>query len=211
MATSIRNAPERLVAAAALVGGALVAAGAFLPWLSLFAGLHPLRGVIGLNGRLLAAGGGVCLVAAVRTGRFEGVTASKGFVDFWSPRDVSHAVTCCRLTPVRKQSILQGRRLVAPAQPPPWGNLAGTPCASRDSNAGPSAPEARSNGARRPVTRKAETGSRKGWRALRSGLEQRRRRAPSCRTSSTTPPVAVCARRDSNPRPSAPEADALSS
>ncbi len=66
MATSIRNAPERLVAAAALVGGALVAAGAFLPWLSLFAGLHPLRGVIGLNGRLLAAGGGVCLVAGVR-------------------------------------------------------------------------------------------------------------------------------------------------
>src|SRR5881296_3792973 len=65
MATSIRNAPERLVAAAALVGGALVAAGAFLPWLSLFAGLHPLRGVIGLNGRLLVAGGGVCLVAGV--------------------------------------------------------------------------------------------------------------------------------------------------
>src|SRR5207249_12178032 len=66
MATSIRNAPERLVPAAALVGGALVAAGAFLPWLSLFAGLHPLRGVIGLNGRLLAAGGGVCLVAGGR-------------------------------------------------------------------------------------------------------------------------------------------------
>jgi hypothetical protein len=57
---------ERLVASAAVVGGALIAIGAFLPWLSLFAGLHPLRGVIGLNGRLLAAGGVVCLVAGVR-------------------------------------------------------------------------------------------------------------------------------------------------
>ena len=57
---------ERLVASAAVVGGALIATGAFLPWLSLFAGLHPLRGVIGLNGRLLAAAGAVCLVAGVR-------------------------------------------------------------------------------------------------------------------------------------------------
>jgi hypothetical protein len=57
---------ERLAASAAVVGGALIAIGAFLPWLSLFAGLHPLRGVIGLNGRLLAAGGVVCLVAGVR-------------------------------------------------------------------------------------------------------------------------------------------------
>ncbi|PYO43356.1 MAG: hypothetical protein DMD33_08150 [Gemmatimonadetes bacterium] len=57
---------ERLVASAAVVGGALIAIGAFLPWLSLFAGLHPLRGIIGLNGRLLAAGGVVCLVAGLR-------------------------------------------------------------------------------------------------------------------------------------------------
>jgi len=60
---------ERLVASAAVVGGALVAIGAFLPWLSLFAGLHPLRGVIGLNGRLLAAGGAVCLAAGARCWR----------------------------------------------------------------------------------------------------------------------------------------------
>jgi len=66
MASSVPNFQERLVAAAAAVGGALIAIGAFLPWLSLFAGLDPLRGVIGLNGRLLAAGGGVCLVAGVR-------------------------------------------------------------------------------------------------------------------------------------------------
>lgn len=57
---------ERLVASTAVVGGALIAIGAFLPWLSLFAGLDPLRGLIGLNGRLLAAGGVVCLVAGVR-------------------------------------------------------------------------------------------------------------------------------------------------
>jgi hypothetical protein len=44
-----------------MVGGGLLVAGAFLPWLSLYAGLHPLRGVIGLNGRLIAAGGVVCL------------------------------------------------------------------------------------------------------------------------------------------------------
>ena len=43
-----------------------MAIGAFLPWLTLYAGLHPLRGVIGLNGRVFAAGGAVCLVAGVR-------------------------------------------------------------------------------------------------------------------------------------------------
>lgn len=57
---------ERLVASVAIVGGALVAIGSFLPWLSLFAGLHPLRGVIGLNGRVLAAGGALCVVAGIQ-------------------------------------------------------------------------------------------------------------------------------------------------
>src|SRR5438128_11273482 len=57
---------ERYVASAAVAGGALLAIGAFLPWLTLYAGLHPLRGVIGLNGRVLAAGGAVCLVPCVR-------------------------------------------------------------------------------------------------------------------------------------------------
>jgi hypothetical protein len=56
---------ERLVASAAIAGGVLMAAGAFLPWLSLYAGLYPLRGVIGLNGRIVAAGGAVCLAAGV--------------------------------------------------------------------------------------------------------------------------------------------------
>ena len=53
----------RLVAMTVVAGGALLIAGAFLPWLSLFAGLHPLRGVIGLNGRLIVVGGVVCLVS----------------------------------------------------------------------------------------------------------------------------------------------------
>src|SRR5207244_10958570 len=57
---------ERRFALAAVAGGGLMAIGAFLPWLTLYAGLHPLRGVIGLNGRFLAAGGAVCLVAGVR-------------------------------------------------------------------------------------------------------------------------------------------------
>jgi hypothetical protein len=65
MAGSQPHVRERLVALAAVACGVLIATGAFLPWLSLFAGLHPLRGVIGLNGRLLAAGGVVCLVAGV--------------------------------------------------------------------------------------------------------------------------------------------------
>ena len=66
MAGSARPIRERLVASAAVASGVLVAGGAFLPWLSLFAGLHPMRGVLGLNGRLLAAGGVLCLVAGVR-------------------------------------------------------------------------------------------------------------------------------------------------
>src|SRR5436190_11554199 len=60
---------ERRFALAAVAGGGLMAIGSFLPWLTLFAGLHPLRGVIGLNGRVLATGGAVCLVAGVRCWR----------------------------------------------------------------------------------------------------------------------------------------------
>jgi hypothetical protein len=60
------HARERLVAAAAVASGMLIALGAFLPWLSLFAGLHPMRGVIGLNGRVLAAGRALCVVAGIQ-------------------------------------------------------------------------------------------------------------------------------------------------
>jgi hypothetical protein len=62
----VPTAHERRVASAAVAGGVLMAIGAFLPWLTLYAGLHPLRGVIGWNGRILAAGGAVCFVAGVR-------------------------------------------------------------------------------------------------------------------------------------------------
>lgn len=64
-ASSSLHRRERLVAPIAVASGLLVVGGAFLPWLSLFAGLHPMRGVIGLNGRLLAAGGILCLLAGV--------------------------------------------------------------------------------------------------------------------------------------------------
>jgi hypothetical protein len=56
---------SRLAAVAAVAGGALLLLGAFLPWLTFYMGLHPLRGVIGLNGRLLAAGGALCLTLGV--------------------------------------------------------------------------------------------------------------------------------------------------
>ncbi len=39
--------------------------GAFLPWLTFYAGLYPIRGVLGLWGRLLAIGGGLCALAGV--------------------------------------------------------------------------------------------------------------------------------------------------
>jgi hypothetical protein len=51
-------------AAAVVLGGALVATGALLPWLTLFAGLQHYSGLIGLYGWLVLAGG----VASVATG-----------------------------------------------------------------------------------------------------------------------------------------------
>ena len=60
-----RSAADVWGAGAALVGGTVLAIGTLLPWLSLFAGLQPYRGVIGLNGRLLlAAGIGAMLAGA---------------------------------------------------------------------------------------------------------------------------------------------------
>ncbi len=56
----------RFLALAAVLGGLLVAGGAFLPWLSFYAGLYPLRGVTGLWGRLLALGGAACVLAGGR-------------------------------------------------------------------------------------------------------------------------------------------------
>jgi len=57
---------ERTAAAAlAGAGGALVMLGAWLPWLTLFAGLQRYGGLIGLHGRILFAGGALATAAAV--------------------------------------------------------------------------------------------------------------------------------------------------
>ena len=61
-----RSLPREL----GLLGGLGVSIGACLPWMSLYAGLVPLRGVIGLNGRLLLAAGvlGVALGVVLGNG-----------------------------------------------------------------------------------------------------------------------------------------------
>jgi hypothetical protein len=61
--TSPAAAWRRPATLAALVGAALVMAGAALPWLTLFAGLQRMAGLSGRNGQLLFAGG--ALVAAL--------------------------------------------------------------------------------------------------------------------------------------------------
>ena len=49
----------------AIVGGGAIAVGAWLPWMSYFAGLYPLRGIIGVNGRLLLGAAVVGVVAGI--------------------------------------------------------------------------------------------------------------------------------------------------
>jgi hypothetical protein len=53
--------------AAALAGGALVMLGAWLPWLTLFAGLQRYSGLIGLHGRILFVGGCLAALASLPT------------------------------------------------------------------------------------------------------------------------------------------------
>jgi len=53
---------RRLTAATSFAAGAAVIAGAALPWLTVFAGLHSYSGLAGLNGRVLAAGGAAAMV-----------------------------------------------------------------------------------------------------------------------------------------------------
>ena len=58
--------------AAAFFGGSLVMLGAWLPWLTLFAGLQRYGGLIGIYGRVLFAGGALVIIttiAALRTHR----------------------------------------------------------------------------------------------------------------------------------------------
>jgi hypothetical protein len=51
--------------AAALFGGSLVMLGAWLPWLTLFAGLQRYGGLIGIYGRVLFVGGALVVVATM--------------------------------------------------------------------------------------------------------------------------------------------------
>src|SRR5215471_7579437 len=60
-----RSLGRPTIASLAIGGGAIVILGAWLSWFSLFAGLQPYRGVDVLNGRLLAAGGGLSVLAGV--------------------------------------------------------------------------------------------------------------------------------------------------
>ena len=66
----LRRRPPTPALLAAL-GGCLVALGACLPWMSLFAGLVPLRGVIGLNGRVLLASGIAAIALATNLARVD--------------------------------------------------------------------------------------------------------------------------------------------
>jgi hypothetical protein len=49
----------------AVAGGVIIAVGAVLPWMSLFAGLHPYSGIAGLYGRLVLAGGALSAIGGV--------------------------------------------------------------------------------------------------------------------------------------------------
>lgn len=66
------RARARSLALATVLGGLLIAGGSFLPWLTFYAGLYPMRGVMGLWGRLMAVGGGLCVVAGVGAWRRSG-------------------------------------------------------------------------------------------------------------------------------------------
>jgi len=59
------TARQQLGAAAAIAGGVLIVAGSLLPWITLFAGLHTYRGIVGLNGQLLLAGGVLSILAGL--------------------------------------------------------------------------------------------------------------------------------------------------
>ena len=58
-------ARDRRAAAFAVAGGVIIAVGAVLPWMSLFAGVHSYRGIAGLYGRLAFAGGVLAIIGGV--------------------------------------------------------------------------------------------------------------------------------------------------
>jgi hypothetical protein len=56
---------QSCIAGGAVVGGVIIVAGTWLSWFSLFAGLQPYRGIDVLNGRLLACGGLLSILAGI--------------------------------------------------------------------------------------------------------------------------------------------------
>jgi hypothetical protein len=62
---SAMSSRDQRAALVALSGGVLVAVGAQLPWISLFAGLHKYPGIHGLYGRLAFAGGVVAALGGL--------------------------------------------------------------------------------------------------------------------------------------------------
>jgi hypothetical protein len=57
MARAVSATTSRLSAMMQVAGGVLVVIGAWLPWLTMFAGLQTIRGTVGWNGRALLIGG----------------------------------------------------------------------------------------------------------------------------------------------------------
>lgn len=60
-----RRVPVRAASLAGVAGGAALAVGAALPWMSFYAGLWPLRGTRGVHGRVLFACGILLVVAGI--------------------------------------------------------------------------------------------------------------------------------------------------
>jgi len=56
---------EGLLSTAAILGGSFVIAGAVSPWITVFAGLHPYPGTLGLNGQLILGGGVLSVLAGL--------------------------------------------------------------------------------------------------------------------------------------------------
>lgn len=61
----IRWLARAFVAMLGIAGGSLLIAGSLLPWLSLYAGIDPISGIDGLNGRVLVSAGAVSAAAGV--------------------------------------------------------------------------------------------------------------------------------------------------
>jgi hypothetical protein len=68
-----RSGPAFLIA----LSGLGIGVGACLPWMYYFAGLIPLRGVMGLNGRLLLGAGALCVILGVLLARGVGLGGPK--------------------------------------------------------------------------------------------------------------------------------------